>query len=64
MKKTGFIAILLCTLFACGDKNTPDVSDIKVTSQAERFDQDFFALDTEPPDAFPATAIEECTPIS
>lgn len=46
MKKTGFIAILLCTLFACGDKNTPDVSGIKVALKAERFDQDFFALDT------------------
>lgn len=46
MKKTGFIAILLCTLFACGDKNTPDVSGIKIDLQAKRFDQDFFALDT------------------
>ncbi|WP_315818320.1 hypothetical protein [Paraflavitalea speifideaquila] len=41
MKKSGFIALLLCTLFACGDKNTPDVSDIKVELKAERFDQDF-----------------------
>jgi hypothetical protein len=33
-------------LFACGDKNTPDVSGIKVALKAERFDQDLFALDT------------------
>jgi hypothetical protein len=46
MKKTGFIALLLCALFACGDKNTPDVSDIKVNLTAYRFDKDFFAIDT------------------
>lgn len=46
MKRTGLIALLLCTLFACGDKKTPDVSGIKVALTAQRFDQDFFALDT------------------
>lgn len=46
MKRTGLIAILLCTLFACGDKNTPDVSDIKIPLTVERFDQDLFAVDT------------------
>lgn len=46
MKKTGLIALLLCTLFACGDKNTPDVSGIKVELAEERFDKDFFAIDT------------------
>jgi hypothetical protein len=46
MKKSGLIALLLCTLLACGDKNTPDVSGIKVDLKAERFDQDFFTVDT------------------
>ena len=46
MKRTGLIALLLCTLFACGDKKIPDVSGIKVALTAERFDKDFFALDT------------------
>ncbi|NII24953.1 hypothetical protein HB364_07680 [Pseudoflavitalea sp. X16] len=46
MKRTGFIALLLCTLLACRDKDTPDVSDIKVDLTTHRFDQDFFAVDT------------------
>lgn len=46
MKKTGLIALLLCTLLACRDKDTPDVSGISVTLKAERFDKDFFAVDT------------------
>ena len=46
MKRTGLIALLLCTLFACRNKNVPDVSGIKVELAAHRFDQDFFTLDT------------------
>ena len=46
MKRTGFLALVLCGLLACGDSKTPDVSDIKVTLNEERFDKDFFAIDT------------------
>jgi hypothetical protein len=46
MKRTGLIALLLCMLLACRNKNTPDVSGIKVELVSERFDQDFFTLDT------------------
>jgi hypothetical protein len=46
MKKTVLIALLICTLFACRNKNIPDVSGIKVELTAQRFDQDFFSLDT------------------
>jgi hypothetical protein len=46
MKRTLLIAIVLCTLLACGDKKAPDVSNIKVTLTAQRFDKDFFAIDT------------------
>lgn len=46
MKKAGLIALLLCTLFACRNKNIPDVSDIKVELSVHRFDRDFFAIDT------------------
>lgn len=46
MKKAGFIALLLTGLFACRNKNIPDVSDIKVTLETQRFEQDFFAMDT------------------
>ena len=38
---------LLILLWSCGNKkNTPDVSGVKVSLQTERFEQDFFALDT------------------
>jgi hypothetical protein len=46
MKRTGLIALLLCTLLACRNKNIPDVSGIKVELTAERFDKDFFTVDT------------------
>jgi hypothetical protein len=46
MKKTGLIALLLCTLFACRNNNTPDVSGIKVDLTVHRFDKDFFTIDT------------------
>lgn len=47
MKRSGFLALVLCTLLACGDRRTPDVSNIKVTLAEERFDQDFFKIDTQ-----------------
>jgi hypothetical protein len=44
-----FPILLLPTLWACGagdDKNTPDVSGIKVDVKIQRFERDLFALDT------------------
>jgi len=46
MKKTGFLALVVCFLMACGDNKAPDVSNVKVTLNEERFDKDFFAIDT------------------
>jgi hypothetical protein len=46
MKKTGFILLVVMGLLSCGDKHVPDVSAIKVPLQTQRFEQDFFALDT------------------
>lgn len=47
MKKTGLILLLAVSLFACKKKKgIPDVSDIKVDINIERFDQDFFAIDS------------------
>lgn len=46
MKRTGMLALVLCTLLACGVKNAPDVSHINITLTEERFDQDFFKTDT------------------
>ncbi len=39
---TGIIAVLL----SCGDTKGPDVSSIKADLQTQRFEQDFFAMDT------------------
>lgn len=46
MQKTGIVLLLTLVLMACGDRKTPDVSDIKVTLTVHRFEQEFFALDT------------------
>jgi len=37
---------ILCMLTACHNSTTPDVSAIKIQLPTERFDQDFFSLDT------------------
>ncbi len=39
------LALVCCFLFSCTDKN-PDVSNIKISLQTQRFEQDFFAMDT------------------
>lgn len=42
-----WIVLLIILLAACrSGKNIPDVSNIKVSLQVQRFEQDFFALDT------------------
>jgi len=47
MKKTVIVLLLAVSLFACKKKKgIPDVSDIKVDIKLERFDRDFFAIDT------------------
>lgn len=47
MKKLSFLAILVLILFSCKSKKAgPDVSGIKVSVNLERFDKDFFSIDT------------------
>jgi hypothetical protein len=48
MKKAAFALSLSLLFFACNNKKSdaPDVSDIKVDIKLERFDRDFFAIDT------------------
>ncbi len=47
MKKITFILLLAVSLFACKKKKgIPDVSDIKVDINLERFDRDFFTIDS------------------
>ena len=46
MKYLVWIFIVVSLLASCGEKKTPDVSGIKVNLELQRFDQDFFAMDT------------------
>ena len=47
MKKLRFIPVLAFVLLACKNKTTiPDVSGIQVSFTLERFDKDFFAVDS------------------
>lgn len=47
MKNSLLLLLVLVCLYSCGDKkNIPDVSNIKVKSDIQRFDKDFFSIDT------------------
>jgi len=47
MQKWLYLAIIIIGLNACkGNTNAPDVSNIKVNLEVQRFEQDFFAIDT------------------
>jgi hypothetical protein len=47
MKKTGLFLLVASCFFACRDKkDIPDVSGISVTVRPERFDRDFFSIDS------------------
>lgn len=46
MRATVFFLVLISLLFSCKDKKIPDVSGIKVDLQFQRFDNDFFSIDT------------------
>lgn len=47
MKKLVYTLLVSVTLFACkGGSNAPDVSGIRVELAVQRFDQDFFSIDT------------------
>src|SRR5690349_12811889 len=46
MNKIAFVLVVVSALFSCKDKNVPDVSGIQVTLTTQRFEQDFFAMDT------------------
>src|SRR5688572_30129108 len=47
MKKTSIYLFLALLFTACNNKNnTPDISHIKVNLAVDRFDQDFFSMDS------------------
>lgn len=40
------LSLFICMFFSCKDTDIPDVSKIKVELTVQRFEQDFFAIDT------------------
>jgi hypothetical protein len=46
MKRIGLVLLVVAGLFSCKDKDVPNVSNIKVDLSVKRFEQDFFAIDT------------------
>ena len=46
MKKWLFITALFILAISCNNDNTPDVSGIEIKLETQRFEQDFFAIDT------------------
>lgn len=46
MKKTTCFILLISIIFSCNNKNIPDVSNIKVDLKVQRFEKDFFSIDT------------------
>ena len=46
MQKLIPVLLFVTTILGCSGKNNPDVSAIKIDLTTRRFDQDFFALDT------------------
>lgn len=46
MKSAGFYLLILLIFSNCKRKNIPDVSAVKVDLKLERFDKDFFSIDT------------------
>jgi hypothetical protein len=47
MKKSVLFLLIIVIFIACGNKKgIPDVSNIKINIPVERFDQDFFSIDT------------------
>lgn len=45
------IVCIAVLIFSCKTKNTPDVSGVQVSLQTERFEKDFFSIDTLHPTA-------------
>ncbi len=46
MRNLVFTIVILSFLAACSDKKAPDVSGIKIDLKVNRFEQDFFSIDT------------------
>ncbi|MEO6454573.1 MAG: hypothetical protein ABIN97_10890, partial [Ginsengibacter sp.] len=46
MKNILVSSLLLLTVISCNNNGLPDVSDIKINVKIDRFERDFFGLDT------------------
>ncbi|MEO6330524.1 MAG: hypothetical protein ABIO55_16430, partial [Ginsengibacter sp.] len=46
MKNIFTCFVISLILSSCGNDNNPDVSGIKINIKVQRFEKDFFALDT------------------
>ena len=46
LKKLSALFVLICIFFSCNNDKIPDVSTIKIDLKVERFDHDFFAIDS------------------
>lgn len=46
MWRFGLYVLIIIIISSCRDRNIPDVSGIKVPLQLQRFDKDFFSIDT------------------
>ena len=46
IKRLAGFFLLVCILFSCNNKNIPDVSGIKVDLKVQRFEKDFFSIDS------------------
>ena len=46
MQKTGLYLLCIAMAFGCSNKKIPDVSNIKVDVTVQRFEKDFFSIDT------------------
>src|SRR5690348_7716414 len=46
MKKINLLIVLIAFIMSCNNKSGPDISAIKVDIPIERFDQDYFQMDT------------------
>ena len=46
MKNSFLLVLIAVNLFSCKNKDAPNVSGIKIELQVQRFDKDFFSIDT------------------
>src|SRR5687768_7245067 len=46
IRRSPAVFLLICLFFSCKNNDIPDVSNIKVNLEVQRFEKDFFSIDT------------------